>query len=261
MPLSRRLKGFDLAIDLSHMHSLSVTASLATLASGAAYRVGYRRPGSERIVNLHVEPGAEDRPEHEILLDLVRHVLGPLPPAAPSLPLAAREREAARSRLALLGVVEDSSPIIGMHLGGKPATRWEAEKFDSLADRLATVCGAVVLFFWGPREEPLLARVRPNRGTKFLLPPLGIREMAALLSRISLLVTSDTGPMHLAQAVGTPTVAIFYVNNHERYGYRGGASQVLYSGGSSPGVDEVLAAVREALRERTRGEATCTSSS
>jgi ADP-heptose:LPS heptosyltransferase len=256
LPLASRLKGYDLAIDLSHMHSLSVTSSLATLATGAPYRVGYRRDGAERILNLPVEPGPEDRAEHEILLDLLRHVLGDLPPTAPALPLSDREREAARARLALLGIAEGTGPVVGMHLGGKPARRWEAGKFDALADRLVEACGAAVLFLWGPREEPLLAKVRPHRGTKFLLPPLGIRELAGLLSRLSVLVTSDTGPMHLAQAVGTPTVAMFFVGNFERYGYRGGASQVLYAEGASPGVDEVLAAVRDSIRERARSEAT-----
>jgi ADP-heptose:LPS heptosyltransferase len=256
VPLASRLKGFDLAVDLSHMHSLSVTSSLATLASDAPYRAGYRRPGAERILNLPVEPGREDRPEHEILLDLLRHVLGDIPPTPPSLPLLDREREASRARLALLGIAEGTGPIVGMHIGGKPARRWEAEKFDALADRLVATSGAAVLFLWGPREEPLLAKIRPHRGTKFLLPPLGVRELAGLLARLSVLVTSDTGPMHLAQAVGTPTVAVFFVDNFERYGYRGGASQVLYAGGGSPGVDEVLAAVRESIRERGLSEST-----
>jgi heptosyltransferase-2 len=90
-----------------------------------------------------------------------------------------------------------------------PAKRWSPERFAALARDLLAA-GHSVLVLGGPGDADEVRRVREGApGTHGLTDPVGVGTLAALLERADLLVTNDTGPMHLAAAVGTKTLAIF----------------------------------------------------
>ena len=106
--------------------------------------------------------------------------------------------------------------------------RWPPERFAALGDALALQgwpCGLVV----GPDEVDLGGRVSAAARTP--LPVLGADldpiELAALLSRARLLVSNDSGPMHLAAAVGTPVVAFFGPTDPGRTGGVGAPLKIL----------------------------------
>jgi ADP-heptose:LPS heptosyltransferase len=80
-------------------------------------------------------------------------------------------------------------------------------------------------------------------------PPLAVRNFAALLGRCTLVVTGDTGPMHLAAAVGIPTVAVFHTTNAASYAPRGPAHRVVQSSAEGT-VARVLGAVDDILAQR-----------
>ena len=89
---------------------------------------------------------------------------------------------------------------------------WIPERFSAVMDRMHG--SADVVWLWGPGEEPL-ARACQSRMThpSTLAPPTTWEELGALLERSSLLVSNDSGPKHLAIALGIPTVTIFGPTN------------------------------------------------
>jgi heptosyltransferase-2 len=90
-----------------------------------------------------------------------------------------------------------------------PARRWPLERFAELA-RLALARGARVVVLGGSREAELTARVaRAAPGALDLGGRTDLLDLAAVLSLCDLVVTNDTGPMHLAGAMGTPTVSLW----------------------------------------------------
>ena len=102
-------------------------------------------------------------------------------------------------------------PLICLQPGSSdPFRRWPAADFARVADWLAAR-GLVAVVHGGPKEEPLCKAVsRQAACTPRCLLDLSLLELRALLGRCRLLITNDTGPMHLAAAVGTPTLALFF---------------------------------------------------
>jgi len=104
------------------------------------------------------------------------------------------------------------------HGGGSHYKRWDMEKFVTLARRLAKDNSTNVLFFGGPYEgKPFRSGEQPEKGI-FLMPDMTVCQMAAAFQRCDVLVCNDSGPMHMALAVDTPTVAIFGPTFANRFG-------------------------------------------
>jgi lipopolysaccharide heptosyltransferase II len=110
-----------------------------------------------------------------------------------------------------------------------PTKRWPAASFAEVADRLQQEgCGAVVLI-GGPDERADVAAVGGTMKTPAidLAGATTVGLLPALLSRASLLITNDSGPMHIAAAVGTPVVALFGPTSAARTGPYGLGHRVL----------------------------------
>jgi lipopolysaccharide heptosyltransferase II len=136
----------------------------------------------------------------------------------------------ARARaVALLG--DRPRPFVGVHAsGGRESKQWHMDRFADVARRLAAERGATIVLTGGEADGPLvadlaarLAEVNPIN----LAGRTNVVDLAALLEALDLFVSSDTGPMHLAAAVGTPVVALFGPSDPRRYGPRGSTSRVL----------------------------------
>jgi ADP-heptose:LPS heptosyltransferase len=112
----------------------------------------------------------------------------------------------ARERFAELAGPDDG-PTIGFFPGSNaPSRRWDADRYASLARRLSRE-GVRVLVFGGPQERRLTAQVAGEAATD-LGGRTDLPMLAAGLAACRLLVSNDSGPMHLAAAVGTPTVTL-----------------------------------------------------
>jgi ADP-heptose:LPS heptosyltransferase len=113
-------------------------------------------------------------------------------------------RERWRSRLGPGG------PVLGVFPGSNaPARRWPVDRFAALAAAVAAR-GARVVLMGGPAEASLTARVaRAAPAAIDLGGRTDLTDLAAVLSVCDLVITNDTGPMHLAGAVGTPTVSLW----------------------------------------------------
>ena len=182
-------------------------------ASGAAIRVGFdghqQREGN-RLFSTHRVPSGDRRtPRMERNLSLVRAMglsVDPLPRAG--LALVARGRAAAYEALG-------PPPASGYAIVAPGASALQAYKKPpavvlSAACRAIERLGGTPFVVWGPGEEEDARRVSDLAGPGArLAPPTTLAALAALLDRARLFVGGDSGPMHLACAVGCPVVAIY----------------------------------------------------
>ncbi len=100
-----------------------------------------------------------------------------------------------------------------------PNKQWPPRCFGAVAAGLHASHGLRTLVLWGPGEQPLAqAVVESAAGAAEVAPPTGITDLVALAKAASLVISGDTGPLHVAAAVGTPIVALFGPTRPERNG-------------------------------------------
>jgi len=108
--------------------------------------------------------------------------------------------------------IDSGQVLVGIHPSASDGSkRWPAQRFAQLADRLADSRGVRVVLVAGPADAPQAQHVEQamQRRPLNVAGRLSVGELAALLARCRLLVSNDSGPVHLAAAVGTPVVALF----------------------------------------------------
>ena len=151
--------------------------------------------------------------------------------AHPYLQLTEEEQTAAYQFLVEAGRGSERL-LIGIHPGGNWEYKlWDAKNYAHVADALAKKLNAAILLFAGPDERELQAQV----ANMMEVPPIlvktnDLRQLAALISVCDVYIGNDTGPMHIAAAVGTPVVALFGSTNHHRSGPYGDKHSVVQSG-------------------------------
>jgi ADP-heptose:LPS heptosyltransferase len=112
-------------------------------------------------------------------------------------------------------------PLVGIWPGSrKLERRWPVGHYARLARSLINQRSASVVVLWGPGEERLRDDLVAAAGSASLpAPATDLDDLAGLLRNLDLLVTNDTGPMHLSVAVGTPTVCLFATGDPVRWGH------------------------------------------
>jgi lipopolysaccharide heptosyltransferase I len=132
-------------------------------------------------------------------------------------PLAAPHSPALEELMAALG---GAAPFALLNPGAAwPNKRWPVERFGEAAAFLRDVRGLPAFVLWGPGEEPLArAVVAASGGAARVAPPTELADLLALCRAARLMVSGDTGPLHIAAAAGTPTVAIFGPTDPSRNG-------------------------------------------
>ena len=256
--LRRQLRAmrFDTVIDLQCLTKSAVAAWL----SGARRRIGKAgadgrelsrwfhtelvAAGGEHVIEHYLEllrplgigcqvsgfrcqVSATERPDSTQTPPLVRFDLPELLPDA-----RMAEDYLRRSRLAV-GQFAILNPGAGW-----PSKIWPAERYGELARRLARTHDLPSVAVWGVADELPLAEAifSASRGAARLAPATSMRELAALCRRSALFVGSDTGPMHLAVAVGTPTISLHGPSRAEwcgAYGQQNIRLQARYEAGSA----------------------------
>jgi ADP-heptose:LPS heptosyltransferase len=246
-----RAKQFDFVIDL---HSLSETNLLGFL-SGAPKRLYSRRPGRslDYLANFHPRPPIEMDHRTRHLIDRYLDVLIPLEiknadrsPTLKTQPsdIAAIERTLTKSK------AEAGAPLVGLFPGaGHPSRRWPLGQFASLADLLIRNDQVKVLVFLGPEEREFARDIRRQFPPSIIiLDQLTIPQLAAAQARLAAFVSNDTGPMHIAAAVGTPVVLLLDKRAPDSYLPQGDHHRVIYNNVISDiSVDEVYIATRSIL--------------
>jgi len=210
--LSRSLrKGrFDLALILPR----SFRSAFQTFLAGIPIRIGYQDEGRSLFLTHKIKREKEILQIHRVhYYRRLTEVLGKLE-AIPSPRLFPREedRNWAQRRLEELNL-PDGALLIGINPGAAYglAKCWPPGRFGELGKRLAEKWKAAVLIFGREEERDIAGGITKSSGGKGFdfTGKTRLLQLAALLERCRLLVTNDTGPMHVAAAVGTPVVAIF----------------------------------------------------
>ncbi len=255
-----RSRRYDLAIDF---HGLFKSA-VVTLLCGAPRRLGY--DSLQELSGLfYNEKIPEDLTRHAVdrYLDFPRH-LGAVPePVEFPLGIGEAQRRRVEQLLAEHAIGEGENLIAINTVALWQTKLWDDEKFARLGDRIVRELKAPLVFTGsdpGPIAGILARMTAPafNFGGK-----TSLRELAHLYWRARLLVTTDSGPMHLAAAVGTPVVALFGPTDPVRTGPFGEGHHVVRVGlACSPcfrkhcksrlcmeaiSVDEVFDTVKEVL--------------
>jgi lipopolysaccharide heptosyltransferase I len=218
LKLRKQLRAFrfDTAIDLQGLSKSAVAAWL----SGASQRISYGgvdgRELSPWLNNQLIEP----QTTHVITRAL--ELLQPLGIIDPSvefnMPRSPAAEEAADRMIASAGLT-GSFAVLNPGAGWQ-SKLWPAERFGAVARHLGRDHGLSGLVVWAGAQEKLWAEtiVACSGGEARLAPPTSLVELAAILRRARMFVGSDTGPLHLAAAVGTASVGLFGPVSEKRNG-------------------------------------------
>jgi ADP-heptose:LPS heptosyltransferase len=252
-----RRASFDVAIDLQGL----LKSGLLTAYTGAPMRIGFsagrcRERWNALFTNRHVTPPDSARHVVEQYLALLAPLDIAPGPAEFHVPVPA----AAESRIEEFLVKEGVKPgdrLVAINPGaGHPQKRWSVARFAALAERLAIEAGARVLLLWGPDEAHMAREISlalPGQSA-LLAPPTDLGELTALLRRCRLMIANDTGPLHLAAALGTPALGLYGPTRAERNGPYGPRCRGLQSpDGTMAGLE--VAGVFEAARGMLEGAA------
>jgi len=206
-----RRKKFDLAIDLFG----NPRSALLTRLAGARVRVGPARENRGWLYTVQVQDDGAPKTAIEFHNQFIKAV--GIEPAAdrPEIVLTGDEKREARIYLQWLcreGAPRDAhKPIIGIHPGATwPAKMWLPERFAELADRIVAKLGAQVVVTAGPNESGTVKAVVDHAVSNItVVQNLPLRQLAAIISQCAVFVSNDAAPMHIAAAVGTPTIGLF----------------------------------------------------
>ena len=213
----------DIAIDLQGGH----TSSLITLFSGAPSRVAGSFTKRSYAYNLKVNL-SEGKHKVYSYLEIAAAVGAPVNEKAYRLQSAGARRLSLENKLRNIGLISER-PIVTVHPGGGRFQKlWTVSGFASIADWLAAGEYQVV-FVGGPGELDRTSEIISllNHQTYNLVGILSLGELMALFEMSPLFLGNDSGPMHLAAAMGTPVVAMFGYADENRWGPRSEKAIVL----------------------------------
>lgn len=219
-----RARRYDLAINLEP----DIRSNLLLAACGSRWRAGWSSGGGGSLLDLALDfdPRAHTSENGRRLVSAIFQ-RQPANRTSPSLVIPERAARQASDRLA----GRTSGPLIGVHpSGGRHVKQWEPAKFAELAGRLARELNATIVLTGGPGDDAIVNVVRRAIPADRIVDVAGgidLLDLAAIVQRLNVLVTGDTGPMHIATAVGTPVVAVFGASNPVRYGPRGTGDRVV----------------------------------
>lgn len=259
-----RRQRYDVALDLQGLIKSAVWARV----SGARRVIGFardhlREPPAAWLYRERVTP---PHPAHVIHknLALAAHLGAPATPVSMPLRVDASptlaetlHRELGAQRYAVLNPG-----------GGWPNKRWPGERFAAVAAYLQRAYGLISLVTWGPSERAEAdAIVAASGGAARLSPRTSVSELVAVMRGAALVVAGDTGPLHIAAAVGAPVVGLYGPTWPERNGPWDPADEVISRADrchchhkrqcltgerciETIGVDEVMAAIDRRLARR-----------
>jgi heptosyltransferase-2 len=206
-----RRKGIDLAV----IFPRSFSSALMVFLGGIPRRLGYKSEGRSLLLTERIDCTAELLSRHRMYyyLHLIEHLRSYSSSSLPSLSLNGNQDRWADTFLSRHGLKGEL--LVGLNPGATygEAKCWPPDRFVELGRRLIKDHGASILIFGSsrPQEKVLNASITQGigEGCLNLSGETSLLQLAALLRRCRVLVTNDTGTMHVAAAVGTQVVAIF----------------------------------------------------
>lgn len=212
-----RARRYDLVINFEP----DIRSNFLAWQSGAPRRVGYWTGGGGAFLTdaLAYDPATHVATNAQQLLTRIDARAASLPADPPRFALD-ESSEAAATRI--LAGVPESHRLVGLHVsGGRESKQWHLARFAEVGRQLAQEPDVTIVLTGGAGDRPLVDVVKAELGAATVVDSAGALDLpgsAALLSRLTMLITGDTGPMHLAASVGTPVIALFGPSDPRRYG-------------------------------------------
>jgi heptosyltransferase I len=228
--LRRRLRDlrFDVTVDVQ---SLTKSAVLAWL-SGARRRIGFGNPGGRELSKWFNNERVDPASAH--VVDRYLELLRPLGIESPTVRFDVPEHEDARAaaeKTVRQFHLEGGFAVINPGAGW-PSKLWPVDRYAAVARHLGEGSKLPTLVVWaGAAERTLAEAIAAAAATAQVAPSTTLPELAALARRARLFVGADTGPLHLAAAVGTPCVGLYGpwpASRHGPYGPQNIALQKMF---------------------------------
>ena len=214
-----RERRFDLVFDLQGL----LRTGLMAWATGAAVRVGLEsaREGAGLACHVTVPDTGRLVPAH-VRYWRVAEALG-LGDRRREMHIAVAEQDRAWAAERLKGL---PGPYLAVHPGARWVTkRWPVEKFAAVAAKAVRRFGVSVVILGSPDEAPLAGQMEsllrqfvPADSVRNITGQTSLKQLAAVLQGAAVLLSNDSGPMHLAAGLGTPVVGVFTCTSPERSG-------------------------------------------
>jgi heptosyltransferase-2 len=217
LKLSRmlRARGFNTAILLQN----AFDAALITWLAGIPERIGYRRDWRGLLLTKAIPVTKDVLKTHQVhyYLNLLKESLNITPEEAePYIYLDPAEISEARTILYPTTASDSSQPLIGINPGATygSAKRWVNRRFAELINKTINELNARVVLFGSESELDIMREITSRSSfpsSRFLnmTGKTGLRQLAALISECDVVISNDSGPMHMAAAMFVPTIAIF----------------------------------------------------
>ncbi len=224
-----RLKSFDGVILLQNAIEAAIIAGFA----GIPVRAGYNSDGRGLLLTHSVRRTADIRKVHQVeyYLEMVGALGCPSVGSTAQLHPKDDLRELSTALFRRFGIDNDA-PVIGISPGAAygPAKRWLPDRFATVADDLVERCHGQAVVFGSDSDRPIAAEVlRHSRyGMIDISGKTNLREAIALIARCDVFISNDSGLMHVAGALGIPTVAIFGSTNPKTTSPAGEKSVVVH---------------------------------
>ena len=211
-------QAFDAAVIFTVYSQTPFPAAQLAYLADIPLRLAHARENPYQLLTHWVrDPEPEQLVRHEAQrqLDLVAAVGTSIDDTRLVLSVPPLARRKMRQRLAELGV-QSAAPLVIIHPGASaPSRRYRADGFATVARRLVHDHGCQVLWTGSPAESDLVAAIQAEAAVPSwsLAGQTSLEELAALLAEASLLVSNNTGPVHMAAALGTPIVDLYALTN------------------------------------------------
>ena len=196
----------------------------------ACLRIAPKQIGRAPLQVAHKLGFARFRGTHETVrnLDILNRAGIPTPVQTPMFLITAVDEKWAADFLAARGIT--AQPLVAIHPGSPVALkRWRPERYAELADWLVAQKRAEIIFVGVHAEMPIIAQIQALMQAKAtnIAGETSLTQLASILHACQLFIGNDSGPMHLAAAVGTPTIGLYGPGDPGRFGPVGAQCQTL----------------------------------
>jgi heptosyltransferase-2 len=204
----------DRHFDLAVLFPNSFESALMMFAGRVPNRFGYATDGRSLLLTNAITRTDSGNEAHQVhyYLDLVKNFFKPDKDPSIEIDATAQERAEARRLLAEHGIErQDRFLVLNPGAAYGSAKRWDELRFAEAGDRFAKEFGLSVAVIGSASEIPAAERVRAQMKSPaaILSGKTTLETLMGVLAECSLMITNDSGPMHIAAALGTPTVAVF----------------------------------------------------
>lgn len=212
---SARQEKYDISVNLFKIGSFigAIRMSLLLILIGPEMSIGRRSNGLGFYFDIKTD---ECLHEVDTALRIVEELGCEIKSRKPELWLSKEDLDSADSIINTLGVEKDEKFITINPGSARQAARWLPERFAEVSDRIGYQYRAKIIIIGSKDEIPLAHEVAELMDTKPIIASgmTDLKQLAGILSRASFFITNDSGPMHIAAALGVPLIVIFGASDY-----------------------------------------------